>query len=123
MDDSHLIRSKIRQMVEQHHDWTVCGESVDGREAIAKHAILKPHITVMDFNMPQLNGLQAAHEILMDCPSACILILSVEESSGLIEEVKKVGIKGFCSKNTMDVFFEAVEALLRGENYFHGQPN
>lgn len=123
VDDNPLVRKMIRRMIEQHPDWTVCGESADGREGILKHALLKPHITVMDFSMPEVNGLEAARQILMDQPSARILILSVEESSGLIEEVKKTGIKGFCSKNTMGVFFEAVETILRGEHYFHGQPN
>jgi DNA-binding NarL/FixJ family response regulator len=54
----------------------------------------------------------------MFCPSACILILSICDSLALIEEAKKVGIRGFCSKNAMDSFYDAVEAILRGEAYF-----
>ncbi len=88
-----------------------------------KHASLNPHITVMDITMPTLNGLQAARQILKHCPTAYILILSIEDSSVLVEEVKKIGIKGFCSKNAMQVFFDAVEAILRGETYFYVQPN
>ena len=103
--------------------WEVCGEGENDREAISKHAALKPHITVMDFNMPTLNGLEAARQILRDCPSALILILSISDSWALVEVVKKAGIKGFCSKNAMNEFFDAVEAILRGETFFSGKPN
>jgi DNA-binding NarL/FixJ family response regulator len=105
-------------MIQTRQSWEVCGECKDGQEAITMHAALKPHIIVLDFNMPTLNGLEAARQILKECPSACILILSISDSPALVEEAKNVGVRGFCSKNTMEYFFEAVETILRGETSF-----
>jgi DNA-binding NarL/FixJ family response regulator len=105
-------------MIQTKQSWEVCGQGKDGQEAVVKHAELNPNIIVMDINMPTLTGLQAARQILKNHPSACILILSISDSSAMVEEVKKAGIKGVCSKNTMGYFFDAVETLLRGETYF-----
>ena len=118
VDDNYVIRSALRQMIQTRQSWEVCGEGKDGHEAVVKHAELNPNIVVMDIDMPTLNGLQAARQILKNHPSACILILSIFDSAAIVEEVKKAGIKGFCSKNTMGSFFDAVETLLRGETYF-----
>jgi two-component system, NarL family, response regulator DegU len=118
IDDNHLIRRALRQMIQTRQSWEVCGEGRDGQEAVVKHAELNPNIIVMDINMPTLNGLQAARQILKDYPSASILILSISDSAAMVEEVRKAGIKGFCSKNTMGYFFDAVETILRGETYF-----
>ena len=103
---------------QEQRKWKVCGEAADGREAIDKHAALKPHVIVMDFKMPRLDGLQAARRILKDNPSARILMVSVSAPRQLMEEVKKVVIKGFCPKSRMDALLVAVEAILRGETYF-----
>jgi two-component system response regulator DegU len=87
-------------------------------KTVKKLLLSTPNFIVMDIDMPTLNGLQAARQILKDHPSACILILSISDSLAIVEEVKKSGIKGFCSKNAMGSFFDAVETLLRGETYF-----
>ena len=121
VDDHDMVRKRIRLMIQGRKNWKVCGEAADGREAIHKHSVLRPHVVVMDFSMPRLNGIDASRRILKDHPSACILMISVSESQQLMEEVKKVGIKGFCSKSSMDALFAAVEALLRGETYFPDQ--
>ena len=118
VDDHSVVRHQLRRIIHQRDGFEVCGEAADGQEGVDKHAALKPHLTVLDFNMPRLNGLQAAVHILKEHPSACILMLSVFETRGVIEEAKRAGIRGFCSKNSIDRFFDAVEAILRGETYF-----
>jgi DNA-binding NarL/FixJ family response regulator len=123
VDDHQFVRQQLRQMIAQNNQWQVCGEAADGKEAVQKYATLAPHLVVMDFNMPTVNGLAAARQILKDSPSACILMLSISDSSGLVEEIRDAGIKGFCSKNTMSEFFDAVEAVLRGQTYFFRHPN
>jgi DNA-binding NarL/FixJ family response regulator len=123
VDDHDMVRHRLRQMIQDQTQWEVCGEATDGQDAVRKHSILKPDVIVMDFNMPHLNGLDASRVILKNQPSACILMLSVSESRQLREEVRKAGIKGFCSKGFMDAFFEAVEVILRGETYFTEQPS
>jgi DNA-binding NarL/FixJ family response regulator len=119
VDDHSMVRKQLRQVIQEREGWEVCGEASDGQEAIRQHTALKPHVTVMDFNMPLMDGLQAARQILSNQPSASILMISISDARQLIEEMKKIGVKGFCLKRDIDDLFAAVEALLRGETYFN----
>jgi DNA-binding NarL/FixJ family response regulator len=123
VDDHNLMRKQLRQMIQKQEHWEVCGEAADGLEAVYKHSVLKPHLTVMDFKMPLLDGLQASRLILKQHPSARILMMTVSASRELMKEAKKAGLRGFCSKSGMDDFIEAVETILRGETYFSEQQN
>ena len=123
VDDHNLIRKQLRQMIQKREQWEVCGEAADGLDAVYKHSVLKPHLTVMDYKMPLLDGLQASRLILQQHPSASILMITVSASPQLMEEARNAGLRGFCSKSGMDAFFEAVETILRGETYFSEQPN
>jgi DNA-binding NarL/FixJ family response regulator len=77
----------------------------------------------MDIKMPLLDGLQASRLILKQHPSARILMITVSASRKLMEEAKKAGLRGFCSKSGVDAFVEAVETILRGGTCFSEQPN
>jgi DNA-binding NarL/FixJ family response regulator len=123
VDDHNLMRKQLRQMIQKREQWEVCGEAADGLEAVYKHSVLKPQLTVMDFKMPLLDGLQASRLILKQHPSARILMMTVSASRELMKEAKKAGLRGFCFKSGMDDFIEAVETILRGETYFSEQPN
>jgi DNA-binding NarL/FixJ family response regulator len=118
VDDHHHYRVQLRKLTESEADWRICGEAADGDEAIEKHSAIQPHVTVMDFNMPRLNGLDASRAILQKCPDAPILLLTIFASTQLTTQAKKRGIKGFCSKVQIDCITAAIKALLRGETYF-----
>ena len=62
-DDSPLMRKELRRLLEQNPGWKICGEAVDGRDAIDKVEELDPDLIVLDLAMPRLNGLEAAREI------------------------------------------------------------
>ncbi|HTG29376.1 MAG TPA: response regulator transcription factor [Methylomirabilota bacterium] len=98
VDDHHHFRAKLRALLESVEEWQVCAEAENGRQAIEKHCSVQPHVTVMDFSMPELNGLHASRAILLKCPSAPILLLTVFTSSQLALQAKKAGIMAFCSK-------------------------
>jgi DNA-binding NarL/FixJ family response regulator len=118
VDDHHHIRLQLRHLLESVTAWEVCGEAVNGREAVDKHFSMQPHVTVMDFNMPVLNGLDAARLILQQCPDAAILLLTVFTSSELAHQARRHGIKAFCCKSQIHCIVAAIESLLRGESYF-----
>lgn len=118
VDDNHGFRAQLRSLLESVEEWEVCGEAENGWEAIEKHSSIQPHVTVMDFNMPELNGLHASRAILRKCPDARILLLTVFASSELVSQAKREGIKGFCSKIQINCITQAIKSLLRGESYF-----
>jgi two-component system response regulator DegU len=118
VDDHHPFRVHLRGLLESIEEWEVCAEAENGKEAVEKHAAVQPHVTVMDFNMPVLNGLEASRAILQKYPDAPILLLTIFTSTQLVTQAKKHGIKGFCSKVQIECITEALKALLRGESYF-----
>jgi DNA-binding NarL/FixJ family response regulator len=118
VDDHHRFRVQLRSLLESVDEWEVCAEAENGKEAVEKHSAAQPHVTVMDFNMPVLNGLEASRAILRKCPDAPILLLTIFTSPQLAIQAKKHGIKGFCSKVQIECITEAIKALLRGDSYF-----
>jgi len=58
-DDHQMIRQGLRQLLEGHKDWEICGEAATGRQAVELALKLSPHVVVLDLAMPELNGLEA----------------------------------------------------------------
>ena len=67
-DDHEVARKGIRALLESHVGWEVCGEARDGREAVECAIRLKPDVLLLDIGMPNLNGLDAARQILATMP-------------------------------------------------------
>ena len=86
-DDHEMIRTGLRKILEGRDDWTVCGEAVNGREAVTKARELKPDVVVLDFAMPELNGLEVIRQIRATLPQTEILILTMHESEQLARAV------------------------------------
>lgn len=114
------MRKKLHDLLESesHETWRVCSEAENGKQAVEKFSQSHPDVTVMDFAMPEMNGLQAAKNIIQQSPGTVILMLTAHTTAQLMEEAKKIGIKGFCIKNRIGCILDAVSALLEGETYF-----
>jgi DNA-binding NarL/FixJ family response regulator len=118
-DDHEVARKGIRSLLENHAGWEVCGEAKDGREAVALANKLEPDVLLLDIGMPNLNGLDAARQILASTPEACILILTVHDSEQLVREVLAAGARGFLLKSDAGrELVAAVEALQQRRTFF-----
>jgi DNA-binding NarL/FixJ family response regulator len=118
VDDSQAMRRGLRHLLERHPDWRVCGEASDGREAVQRAQQVEPDVIILDFQMPEMNGLDAAKSIRQRSPGLPILMVSMHMSPQLAEEARKVGIRGVCSKSNVFSVVEAVETLLNHGTYF-----
>jgi DNA-binding NarL/FixJ family response regulator len=67
-DDHEVVRRGLRSLLSTRPEWHVCGEAVDGTDAVQKTKALKPDVLVLDVTMPHLNGLEAARLIRRDVP-------------------------------------------------------
>jgi len=102
----------VRAMLEAQPDLEVCGETANGREAVAEVARLKPHLVVMDIAMPEMNGLEATRQILKDNPAIEVLILTMHESEELVRNVLAAGARGYVLKSDVtESLLSAVRAL------------
>jgi len=118
-DDHEVARKGIRSLLEDHAGWEVCGEARDGREAVEYAGKLKPDVLLLDIGMPNLNGLDAARQILATDPEARILILTVHDSEQTVREVLAVGARGFLLKSDAGrELVAAVEALQQRRTFF-----
>ena len=122
-DDDGPIRRLLRRLIEEHSDWAVCGEAVNGTDAVSKVEELSPDLVVLDLAMPQMNGLQAAREISKHTPHLPMLLLTVQQvSDQLVEEARNAGFHGAVSKSTGSEVVKGVETLLQDQSFFRTTP-
>jgi len=118
-DDDASIRRLLRRLIENHNDWSVCGDAHDGQDAVGKAAELKPDVVVLDLAMPQMNGFEAARAISRKSPELPILLLTVQQlSKELTREAQHAGFKGAVSKSTGSEVVRAIESLLSNHSFF-----
>jgi DNA-binding NarL/FixJ family response regulator len=106
-------------LIETHQDWIVCGDALNGRDAVDKAAELRPDVIVIDLAMPEMNGLQAAREISRWWPETPMLLLTVEQvSKELTALAVRAGFRGAVSKSTGNEVVRGIETLLQHQNFF-----
>jgi len=118
VDDNSLVRARLRQMLQQHPRWRICGEAADGRDALEKAKGSAPDLIVLDFLMPGMDGLEAARQLGKLVPRVPILLFSMHISPQLIDAARHAGIRGAVPKSDPRCLVEGVEAVLRNEPYF-----
>jgi DNA-binding NarL/FixJ family response regulator len=117
-DDSQLMRRCLRSLLEQQDSWKVCGEASDGQEAIERTLEAAPDVIVLDFQMPIMNGLDAAKEIRRRLPEIPILMVTLHMSPQLEDQARKIGINGACDKGNINCVVEGVDTLLHHGTYY-----
>src|SRR6266567_4942966 len=118
VDDSELMRRCLRSLLEQEDEWKVCSEAANGREAVEKAQQSTPDVIVLDFQMPEMNGLDAAREIRRRSPEIPILMVTLHMSPQLEHQARTIGIRGACDKNDVSRVIDAVETLLHHGTYY-----
>lgn len=118
-DDHEIVRRGLVALLKTRAGWEVCGEAHDGREAVEKAKELKPDIVILDIGMPNLNGLEAARQMLHHNPQTKVLILTITDADELVRAVLDAGARGFVLKSdaTRDLI-SAVEALQSNKTFF-----
>ena len=117
-DDQDVVRTCVRALLEEQPGWEVVAEASNGREVVEKAKLLRPDVTILDLIMPELNGLEAAREILKSVPTK-ILILTVYDSDPLIRQTLEAGAQGYVLKSDAGRdLVSAVDALRRNKTFF-----
>jgi PAS domain S-box-containing protein len=118
-DDHELMRRGLRGLLESHDEWAVCGEALDGTEAVRKSTDLKPDLVIMDVNLPGLSGIEAALQIRREREAAKILFFTVHDSDEVIREIVEAGALGYVAKSRASQdLIEAVRNVLSGKTFF-----
>jgi len=101
VDDHALVREGIAGLVGVQSDMVIVGEASNGREAIQQFRILHPDVTLMDLQMPEMNGIEAVIAIRNEFPDAKVIVLTTYAGDVQILRALKAGAQGYLLKNTL----------------------
>ena len=115
VDDHTLFRESLRSHLSAIEDLEVVGEAGDGIEAISQTMELQPDVVLMDFAMPNMNGLQAIRRIIKENHLAKILVLTMYETEQHIEEILRAGALGYVVKKApTEELISAIKSVYEG---------
>jgi len=101
VDDHVLIREGIAVLLGDEPDMTLVAEASNGREAIQQFRTHRPDVTIMDLQMPEMNGLDAITAIRGEFRDAKIIVLTTYKGDVQILRALKAGAQGYLLKNTI----------------------
>ncbi len=112
VDDNAVIRRMLRAAFEE-PGWEVCGEAVNGQDAIDKARELKPDLIVLDLSMPVMNGLEAAPVLRKMMPSVPIILFTLYQNKVLEQRASSAGVTVVLSKvDSVKVLLNQAHQLL-----------
>jgi two-component system, NarL family, response regulator NreC len=118
-DDHGLVRKGLRLLVDSQEGLEVVGEASDGREAVRLAAELRPDIAILDIAMPNLNGIDAAAQIVKSCPAVRVVILSMHSDESYVVRALDAGARGYLLKDSAeDDLVQAIRTVAEGRPYF-----
>lgn len=118
-DDHVVMRRGLRLLLEQQEDFQVLGEAGDGREAVKLAELLKPDVAVLDITMPNMNGVEAAHQISAKQLGVAIIVLSMHADEGYVLRALKAGARGYLLKESPEAdFIRAIRSVSEGKAFF-----
>ena len=117
-DDHGIVRDGLRALLEAHADISVVGLASNGHEALNQARLMQPDVVVMDIAMPELNGIDAAAQVVDVSPDTRVIILSMYSSNEDIFRALQVGALGYVLKESAGKeVVEAVRAVHAGRRY------
>ena len=120
MAEDHLIvREGFRGLLKGERDIEIIGEAETGRQAVQLTKKLRPAVVVMDIAMPQLNGLEAARQIMSALPATRIIMLSAHSDDAYVEQATAAGAVGYLIKQTSSQdLCKAIREVHAGRTFF-----
>ncbi len=115
-DDQGMVRSGFSTLLNSEPDIEVIGEAVNGQEAIARAAQLRPDVMLMDVRMPVLDGLQATREITAIPGAPRVLVLTTFDLDDYVYQALRWGASGFLLKDaSARELADAVRVIAAGD--------
>ena len=102
VDDHPLFRSGVAALLASQPDMQLVGEAANGREAILQFRTHQPDVTLMDLQMPEMNGLEATIAIRAEFPEARIIVLTTFAGDVQVLRALQAGARGYLLKTLLD---------------------
>lgn len=122
VDDHALIRGGIAALIANQKDMCLIAEASNGREAIDKFRSHRPDITLMDLQMPEMNGIDALIAIRSEFPDARIIVLTTYAGDALCKRAMKAGAQAYILKgNVRKDLLDTIRAVRAGKKLIHAE--
>jgi DNA-binding NarL/FixJ family response regulator len=120
VDDHEIVREGIRTLISRSRpEWEICGEAINGAEAIEAAQALKPDVIILDITMPGVSGLEAASKITSLGLGSRILMFTMHDSERLYVEAREAKAQGVVLKSqAARDLIRAIDHLLQGGTFF-----
>ncbi|HHY90984.1 MAG TPA: response regulator transcription factor [Clostridiales bacterium] len=119
-DDHDLVRQGLKQILELEEDIEVVGLATDGEDTIKQAEKLKPHIILLDINMPGVNGIQALRRLKDMGIDSKVIMLTIHDDREYLLETINIGASGYVLKDAeSSSLIQAIRTVYKGENYIH----
>ncbi|MGR3173943.1 MAG: response regulator [Candidatus Scalindua sp.] len=119
VEDHHIVRQGIKQLLKLHDNYDVVGDAGDGASAIEKTKRLLPDVVILDISIPKINGIEAAKQIRSIDPNIKIIVLTMYEAKELITKMIDIGVSAYLNKESTDTdLVAAIEATMKGQVFF-----
>lgn len=121
VDDHQALRRGVRQLLETKPYYQIVAEAGDGRTALELAKETRPDIAIVDFSVPELNGLDLSHALKRELPRIEILLYTMHDREEIVMDVLRAGVRGIVLKSdTEEHLLAALDALAIHRPYFSG---
>jgi DNA-binding NarL/FixJ family response regulator len=118
-DDHPVYRDGLAGLLSATTDLTVVGQAATGFQAVALAESLTPDVVILDLNMPELNGVDAARRIVGAAPHTAVLILTMYDDDALVFQAIQAGARGYVLKSAdPGTVLAAIRSVAHGEAIF-----
>ncbi len=118
-DDHEAIRLGVSSMLSSRPDWRIVGEAGNGREALDLIRSTQPDIAILDYSLPEMNGLEIARAVKREMPRVEVLIFTMHDREDVLADLLTAGVRGYLLKSDASRHLvAAVDALASRRPYF-----
>ena len=117
-DDHEIVRHGVRDLINSHEGWEVCGEAGDGQTAYDLAVATQPNIAVLDVALPRLNGLTLARILRQEMPGTGVLLFTMFDDQETVNGALSAGVRGYVLKGEGDAQLAAGIAALGARRPF-----